>query len=134
MILYLIYSYGLVAIPWGTDEDNGAYVDDNFYMAIANTFEECHTKLNNMVDKQSAWSTAHNSQAKISKLQCLRLTRHKGIARADFVHRQTSHVIHCVGEAWLLGVQIDQELCWHQHAQQAIQKAEGLLLTVNQLT
>ena len=39
-----------------------------------------------------------------------------------------------MGEAQLLGVQIDQELCWHQHVQQAVQKAEGLLLTVNRLT
>ena len=79
MILYLIYSYGLVAIPQGTDEDGGAYVDDNFFMAIADTFEECDMLLNDMLDKQSAWSTAHNSQAEISKFQCLRLTRCNGI-------------------------------------------------------
>ena len=39
-----------------------------------------------------------------------------------------------MGEARLLGIQIDQELRWHQHVQQAVQKAEGLLLAVNRLT
>ncbi|KAF8576368.1 hypothetical protein K439DRAFT_1288037, partial [Ramaria rubella] len=40
MLLYLIYSCGLVSIPNGDDEDGGAYVDDNFFMATADTFEE----------------------------------------------------------------------------------------------
>ncbi|KAF8574080.1 hypothetical protein K439DRAFT_1278683, partial [Ramaria rubella] len=40
MILYLIYSFGLVSIPTGANEDGGAYVDDNFFMAIADTFED----------------------------------------------------------------------------------------------
>ena len=131
MILYLIYSHGLVAIPQGSNEDGGANVDDNFFMAMADTFEECDRMLNNMLDKQAVWSVIHNSQAEISKFQCLRLTRCKGIARTDFVHRQTHHIIHCMDEAWLLGVQIHQEICWHQHVQQAIQKAEILLLAVN---
>ena len=89
-------------------------------MAMADTFKECDRMLNNMLDKQAAWSVVHNSQAKISKFQCLRLTRCKGIAQTDFVHRQTHHIIHCMDEARLLGVQINQELCWHQHVQQAI--------------
>ena len=70
MIFDLIYSYSLVAVPQGTDKDGGAYMDDNFIMAIADTFEECNTMLNNILDKQSAWSVAYNSQAEISKFQC----------------------------------------------------------------
>jgi hypothetical protein len=134
MILYLIYSYGLVAIPQGINEDGGAYVDDNFFVAIANTFEECDDLLNNMLNKQKDWSAAHNSRAEISKFQCLRLTRRKNVTRTDFIHRQAQQVITCVKDARLLGVQIDQELRWHQHVQQAVQKTENLLLAVNRLT
>jgi hypothetical protein len=39
-----------------------------------------------------------------------------------------------VSEARLLGVQIDQELRWHQHVQQAVQKATNLLFAVKRLT
>jgi Reverse transcriptase (RNA-dependent DNA polymerase) len=134
MILYLIYSYGLVAIPKGRDEDGGTYVDDNFFVAIADTFDDCDVLLNDMLDKQTIWLAAHNSQAEISKFQCLRLTRRKDMTRTDFIHRQTHQVVSSVKEACLLGVQIDQELWWHQHAQQAVQKSENLLLAVNRLT
>jgi hypothetical protein len=134
MILYLIYSYGLVAIPQGNKEDGGAYVDDNFFVAIADTFEDCDKILNDMLDKQNTWLAAHNSRAELSKFQCLRLTRRKDVTRTNFTHRQTQHTIECVPEARLLGVQIDQELRWHQHVQQAVWKAENLLLAVKRLT
>lgn len=83
MILYLIYSYGLVAIPKGRQEDGGAYVDDNFFMAIGETFKKCDITLNDMLDKQTAWLVAHNSHAESSEFQCLRLTRCKDVAHAD---------------------------------------------------
>ena len=71
MILYLIYSADLVLIPQGLDEDGGAYVDDNFILAIGDTYEDCDTKINRMMDKQELWALSHNSQAEISKYQCL---------------------------------------------------------------
>jgi hypothetical protein len=61
MILYLIYCYSLVTILHGNNEDGGAYVNDNFFVMIEDTFEECDEVLNNMLDKQNAWSAAHNS-------------------------------------------------------------------------
>ena len=57
MILYLIYSHKLVAIPHGNNQDGGAaYVDNNFFVAIKGSFKECNEVLNNMLDKQNAWS------------------------------------------------------------------------------
>jgi hypothetical protein len=52
MLLYLIYSYGFVSIPTGPAENGGAYVDDNFFMACGNDFNECDTILNQMLDRQ----------------------------------------------------------------------------------
>ena len=46
MILYLIYSHALVAIPPTCDRDGGAYVDNNFFMATGGTYEDCDVKLN----------------------------------------------------------------------------------------
>jgi len=38
MLLYLIYNHGLISIPHGPQENGGAYVDDTFFMAIADNF------------------------------------------------------------------------------------------------
>ena len=72
MILYLIYSHTLVGIPPTCGGNGGAYVDDNFFTAIGDTFEECDTKINQMLDKQEIWSAAHNSHAELSKFRCVR--------------------------------------------------------------
>jgi hypothetical protein len=68
MILYLIYGKGLVHIPQGSNEDGGAYVDDNIILATGIDYEECDARLNKM-DKQDLWTAAHNSMAEISKYQ-----------------------------------------------------------------
>jgi hypothetical protein len=133
MILYLIYNYGLISIPQGPQENGGGYVDDTFFMAIADTFEECDQILNGMLDKQERWSRSHNSNAEISKFQCLRLTRKKNIERADF-HRTTGQTIACVKTAKLLGVQLDQELRWHPQVTQAVKNGTNLLHAICRLT
>jgi hypothetical protein len=74
MILYLIYSIGLVSILEGPDEDGGAYVDNNFILALGDNYEECNRRINVMMDKQEWWTQTHNSKAEISKYQCLRLS------------------------------------------------------------
>ena len=73
MILYLIYSYASVKILQLESGDGGAYVDDTFFWAACDTFQECDTRINAMLDRQDAWSVAHNSKAETSKFQCLRL-------------------------------------------------------------
>jgi hypothetical protein len=67
MLLYLIYSEGLVHIPQGPDKDRGAYVDNNFILATGDTYDECDSRINAMMDKQERWAVAHNSTAKLSK-------------------------------------------------------------------
>ena len=46
IILYFIYSYGLVDILKGHNKDGGAYIDGNLFIAIADTFTECDVLLN----------------------------------------------------------------------------------------
>ncbi|KAI0933156.1 hypothetical protein AcV7_004711 [Taiwanofungus camphoratus] len=41
MILYAIYNFPLIMVPQGKDEDGGGFIDDTFYMAIADTFDDC---------------------------------------------------------------------------------------------
>jgi hypothetical protein len=110
MILYLICGHRLVAIPTGKNQDRGAFVDDTFFMAIGDEFQECDRILNDLLDKQDEWSKTHNSKVEMSKSQCLRLTREKNIAREDFKRRGTDTIIKCIASAKLLGVQMDEEL------------------------
>ena len=109
MILYLIYSHGLINILQGTNEDEGAYVDDTF-MAIADTFDGCNDMLNGMLDKQCTWFSVHNSKAELSKFQCIHLMQCKDLQRADFMYRKVCQPIACVTSACLLDMHIDQEL------------------------
>ena len=81
MMLYLIYSHALAAIPSALGGDGGAYVKDNFFWATCNNFNECDVKLNAMLGKLEEWSPAHNSKAETLKFKCLRLT-----ARANIPH------------------------------------------------
>ena len=134
MILYLIYSHALVGIPPTCGGDGGAYVDDNFFTAIGDTFEECDTKINQMLDKQEIWSAAHNSHAELSKFRCVRFTRRTNLPQPDFQRTGSNIAIKCSASARLLGVEVDQELRWHHHTQLAIRKGEALLHVTNRLT
>lgn len=108
MILYAIYNHPLIEVPKGKNEDGGGFVDDTFYMATANTFDECDSIIDNMLSGQEEWSKSHNSPAERSKFACLRLTRKRTLDRKDYIRDGTT--IKCVKSAKLLGVQIDQEL------------------------
>jgi len=85
MLLYLIYNHGLVSFHGVFSENGGAYIDDTFFMTVADNFDECDKILNRMLDKQEAWSHAHNSPAEISKFQCLCLTCKTTLERSDFL-------------------------------------------------
>src|SRR5882724_9517885 len=52
MILYLIYSHAIVAIPTRKHGNGGAYIDDNFFTAQGDDFVECDLKINCMLDAQ----------------------------------------------------------------------------------
>ena len=76
MILYLIYSHMLIEILPTCSGDGSMYMDDNFFTAFGNTFEECDKKINHyqILDKQHMWSVAHNSHAELSKFRCIHFT------------------------------------------------------------
>ena len=134
MILYLIYSHALVAIPAREHGNGGAYIDDNFFTAQGDDFTECDLKINHMLDTQETWSLAHNSHAELTKFKCLHLTHHAEIPCPDFKFSGSNMSIKCVNSARLLGIETDQMLHWKQHIQHAIKKGTTLLTVINILT
>src|SRR6266481_458456 len=87
-----------------------------------------------MLDRQEAWSAAHNSPAEITKFKCMRFSRRADTTRPDFICEGMGAVIKCSASAHLLRVEVDQELRWHHHVQLAVQKGEALLHAANRLT
>ena len=134
MILYLIYSHALMAIPSQAHGDGRAYINDNFFTAQGKDFAKCNLKLNQMLDTQEMWSVAHNSHVELSKFNCLHLTCHTDIVHPDFRCHCLDTVSKSVNSTRLLGVKIDQELHWRHHVQHTIKKGMGLLTAINRLT
>ena len=80
MALYQFYNADLVEIPNEDEgESAGAYVDDAIIAASADSFEEAHKKLANMMTREGGaieWAKKHNSPFEYNKL-----------ALIDFAHR-----------------------------------------------
>ena len=124
MVLYQFYNADLLDIPSSKDEDAMAFVDDSLMLAIADSFEEAHAKLADMMGREGGvaeWSNTHNSPLEFSKL-----------ALIDFAHRQSPknrpplqlpgrEVIPSISTKYL-GVIFDQNLSWKAQQAHAIKK------------
>jgi len=124
MVLYQFYNADLLDIPNSKDKDAMAFVDDSFVLAVADSFEEAHIKLVDMMGKEGGvaeWSTTHNSPLEYSKL-----------ALIDFAHRQSpksrpplqlpERVVKPSVSTKYLGVIFDQNLSWRAQQAHAIKK------------
>ena len=124
MIMYQFYNADLLDIPNNKDEDAMAFVDDSFMLAIADTFEEAHEMLADMMGREGGvaeWSTTHNSPLEYSKL-----------ALMDFAHYQSQksrpplqlpqRTVKPVISTKYLGVFFDQNLNWKAQQAHAVKK------------
>jgi hypothetical protein len=124
-VTYQYYNADLLDIPRGKNEDALAYVDDTIMLATAETFNEAHIKLADMMGREggvSEWSKDHNSPLEYSKL-----------ALIDFAHRSSGKLrttlqlpqisIEPSSSTKYLGVMVDQNLNWK--AQQAYAVGKG---------
>jgi len=71
MTLYQFYNADLLDIPRNVGEDAIAYMDDALMLSVADTFEEAHQTLADMMSREggvSDWSSSHNSPLELSKL------------------------------------------------------------------
>ena len=124
MILYQFYNADLLDIPKNRDESSMAYVDNTLLLAIAQTFEEAHNILADMMTRTGGvadWSNLHNSSLEHSKL-----------ALVDFAHmassKERTSLMLPSGEikpmisTKYLGVILDQHLNWKAQHAHAIEK------------
>jgi hypothetical protein len=135
MVLYQYYNADLLDIPRGKNEDALAYVDDTIMVATAETFDEAHTKLADMMGREggvSEWSKIHNSPLEYSKL-----------ALIDFAHRSSSKArmtlqllqirIEPSTSMKYLGVIVDQNLNWKVQQAHAVGKGTKWVAQIRRL-
>ena len=113
MILYLFYNADMLDIVHGRHELCLGYVDNMALIASADTFENAHRMLGNMMSQPGGglqWAAEHNSRFEASKSILIDFSRAKGVGRLDMsfqgsrIKPSTSHKF--------LGAQLDQELRW----------------------
>ena len=135
MLLYIIYDSDLVDVSKGKNELTLAFVDDTVYLAIANSFQEVHDILLDMLERPSggfAWSNNHNSCFKASKFALMDLTMSKSKPCPQMTIRGA--MIKPVPSHKFLGVILDQELCWREHAAYVIAKGASHTMLLHHLS
>jgi hypothetical protein len=136
MLLYQFYNADLLDIPARVGEDALAYVDDTILVAIADTFEEAHVTLADMMTKEGGvaeWSRSHNSPLEYSKL-----------ALIDFVHGSSTksriplalpqRQVLPAAHTKYLGIHFDQNLNWKEQHVRALAKGTAWASQIRRLT
>ena len=78
MLLYAFYNAELTKITHGKNELAVGFVDDCAFVAIADTLDDSHRILKDMMECPNGalnWSLGHNSKVKISKLAIMDFPR-----------------------------------------------------------
>ena len=123
MLLYIIYDSDLVDVSKGKNKLTLAFVDDTVFLVIANSFQDAHNILLNMLERPGggfAWSNDHNSRFEASKFALMDFTMSKTKLRPQMMIRGAT--IKPTPSHKFLGVIVDQELRWREHAAYAIAK------------
>ena len=134
MILYAYYNANLIDIARGKHELSTGFVDNCAFVAIADTLDDTHSILKNMMERTNGgleWSLAHNSPFELSKLAVMdfpRTSRDTATSplRIDKTDPQgivTPYIIAKVDTYKYLGVTFDLKLNWRAHTDRVIIKA-----------
>lgn len=135
MILYVIYSSDLVDIAKGKNELTLAFVDDTALIAIGKTFTDTHSTLADMMERGDGayeWSHKHNSRFETSKFALMDFTRSRTKERPTMTLRGAN--INPSPAHRFLGIILDQELRWKQHAAFAIAKGTKHAIMMRRLS
>ena len=134
MLLYLFYNADLLDIAVGWNEKALGYVDDIALVVFTKNFTQTHRILKNMMLQPKGafrWSKSHNSHFETTKSVIIDFSRSKSIERPPLSLRGT--VIPAQASHKFVGVMVDQELQWAQHADYATAKATKWMLAFHRL-
>ena len=134
MLLYAFYNADLIDIAKGKNELSTGFVDDCAFVAVADTLDETHTILKDMMERADGgleWSHSHNSPFELSKLAVMDFARTANdipsapltIDRTNLDGSLTSHSIAAVDKYKYLGVVFDPKLKWRAHVSRVVASA-----------
>jgi len=135
MLLYIVYDLDLVTIAKNKDELTLAFVDDTVLLAIAKSFQDTHKILGDMLEREGGaykWSADHNSRFETSKFGLVDFTLSKSKPCPPMTIR--GNVITPTPSHKFLGVVVDQELRWKEHAAYALAKGAGYAALLRRLS
>ena len=135
MLLYIVYDSDLVTIAKNRNELTLAFVDDMVLVAIARTFQDTHGILTDMLEREGGaykWSADHNSRFETSKFGLVDFTLSKTKPRPPMKIR--GNVITPAPAHKFLGVIVDQELRWKEHAAYALAKGASYAALLRRLS
>lgn len=126
MLLYAYYNADLMDIAKGKSELPTGFMDDCAFVAVADTIDETHVILKNMIEHTNSgldWSLNHNSPFELSKQAVMNFTRDtQDIATSPLQLVQTNpdgttttHTIDKVDKYKYLGIIFDHKLTWRAH-------------------
>src|SRR5215471_11775100 len=127
MILYSFYCYGFFEIPMNRGEDAMGFVDDSSLIAEADTFEETHKMLADMMTREGGaltWAKDHNSRFELNKFALIDFSKSR--VKDESGKRKTkpkprpilqfaNTTITPKKSHKFLGVFIEQDLRWKEH-------------------
>ena len=134
MLLYAFYNVELIKITHGKNELAAGFVDDCAFVAIADTLDDSHRILKDMMEHPNGvlnWSLGHNSKFKISKLTIMDFSRpHKAETSSPLIIEQqhangtaSTNTIANVQNYKYLSVIFDPKLSWRAHISKVIASA-----------
>ncbi|KAF5383227.1 hypothetical protein D9615_004786 [Tricholomella constricta] len=146
MIIYLFYNADLLEIPKGRHQLALGFVDDSAFLVSGAKLEDNNSMLRRMMERPNGaynWSKDHNSKFETSKFELLHFTQRREpdpnrpnktrrLSRPPIVLRGTT--IKPTNVARFLGVMVDDELRWKEHAKYAIGKGTKYTLMFRRLT
>jgi len=145
-VLYGFYNADLIEPSRDPNELKSAFVDDTMFFVAGKSYQENNEKLANMMTRQDGatdWSKTHNSNFEIDKFALIHLSR-KREPDPDRPRKQRpiprpplhleDHTISPSASHKFLGVYIDQNLNFKEHANYALGKGERYAAQIRRLS
>ena len=134
MILYAYHNADLIDIARGKWELSTEFVDDCAFITIADTIDDAHTILKDMMERPNGgleWPQNYNSPFKLSKLVVMDFSRTPWDVASSPLYidkvnpdgTTTPHNIAAINEYKYLEVMFDPRLNWRAHVSRVVAKA-----------
>jgi hypothetical protein len=131
MLFYSLYNAPLIDSTQNSNEVSLGFNDDSMFLAIANTFDEAHTILQDMMECPNGgfnWSLLHNSPFELSKLALMDFPRtprdhtssNLSITCRNTDNSSTTQNVNTVNSYKYLSVMFDPKLCWTAHCAKVV--------------